>query len=143
MIAIDTNILIYAHRPEAPFHLRAKEAISRLATAGERYAIPFHCVVEFAGIVSHPKIWAVPSTAQQIQLQVEAWLEPGFAWLLVEEPPVMRTFFSLLAEGKVVGGSVHDARIASCCLFHGVKTLWSADRDFSRYAQLNVKNPLV
>jgi hypothetical protein len=45
--------------------------------------------------------------------------------------------------GRVVGGGVHDARIAALCLAHGARELWSADRDFSRFPELAVRNPLV
>ena len=40
------------------------------------------------------------------------------------------------------GALVHDARVAALCLFHGVRVLWSADRDFSRFPDLIVVNPL-
>jgi predicted nucleic acid-binding protein len=38
---------------------------------------------------------------------------------------------------------VHDARIAALCLQHGVRELWSADRDFNRFPALRTRNPLV
>jgi hypothetical protein len=41
------------------------------------------------------------------------------------------------------GSRIHDARIAAICLHHGVGELWSADRDFSAFPQLKVRNPLV
>jgi len=44
--------------------------------------------------------------------------------------------------GRVVGGTIHDARIAAICLAHGVTELWTADRDFSRFPQLKTRNPL-
>jgi predicted nucleic acid-binding protein len=49
----------------------------------------------------------------------------------------------LLLEGQVNGPAVHDARIAAICLSHGVRLLWTADRDFSRYPSLRTLNPLV
>jgi predicted nucleic acid-binding protein len=50
---------------------------------------------------------------------------------------------ALLTAGRIAGPQVHDARIAALCSQHGVRELWSADRDFSRFAKLNVLNPLV
>jgi hypothetical protein len=41
------------------------------------------------------------------------------------------------------GGLVHDARVAALCRHHGVRELWSADRVFSRFPQVTVRNPLV
>ena len=43
---------------------------------------------------------------------------------------------------QLQGAVVHDARIAALCLYHGVRVLWSADRDFSRFPNLAVANPL-
>jgi predicted nucleic acid-binding protein len=47
-----------------------------------------------------------------------------------------------LQAGRVTGARVHDARIAALCRHHGVAELWSADRDFSRFPGLPVRNPL-
>jgi predicted nucleic acid-binding protein len=33
--------------------------------------------------------------------------------------------------------------VAALCRQHGVRELWSADRDFSRFVGLAVKNPLI
>jgi len=44
---------------------------------------------------------------------------------------------------QLKGPRIHDARIAALCLHHGVSELWSADRDFSPFPQLKVRNPLV
>jgi uncharacterized protein len=50
---------------------------------------------------------------------------------------------ALLTASRVTGARVHDARIAALCRQHGVRELWSADRDFGRFSGLNVVNPLV
>ena len=50
---------------------------------------------------------------------------------------------ALLTAGRTVGPRVHDARIVALCRQHGVRELWSADRDFNRFAGLSVVNPLV
>lgn len=49
----------------------------------------------------------------------------------------------LLRSARVAGPRVHDARIAALCLQHGVRELWTMDRDFSRFARLPTKNPLA
>jgi hypothetical protein len=49
----------------------------------------------------------------------------------------------LLVAGRVVGPLVHDARVAALWRQHGVRELWSADRDFGRFAGLHVVNPLL
>ena len=49
----------------------------------------------------------------------------------------------MIADGRVTGAQVHDARVAALCRQHGVRELWSADRDFSRFTGLAVVNPLT
>jgi len=63
--------------------------------------------------------------------------------LLVELEGYWKQLSLLLGAGKVTGPMVHDARIAALCLLHGVTELWTADRDFSRFPDLKVRNPLV
>ena len=48
----------------------------------------------------------------------------------------------LIEENRLTGPAIHDARIAAICIEHGVSTLWSADRDFSKFAGLKIVNPL-
>jgi uncharacterized protein len=50
---------------------------------------------------------------------------------------------AMLLAGRVSGAMVHDARIAAICAEHGVRELWTADRDFSRFPALKCRNPLL
>ena len=49
----------------------------------------------------------------------------------------------LARAAKLSGPRIHDARIAALCLHHGVRELWTADRDFSMFPKLKTRNPLV
>lgn len=75
--------------------------------------------------------------------QIEAWLESPALVLLGETEPYWPQLKALLVKGRVSGPLVHDARVAALCLQHGVKELWTADRDFGRFAPLKIVNPLV
>ena len=110
MIAIDTNLLVYAHRRDSPWHTIARDAIAGLAEGRSAWAIPWPCVHEFLAIVTHPRIY------------VHA---------------------NCLSTGRTAWAHVHDARIAALCLTHGVRELWTHDRDFGRFPALAVRNPLV
>lgn len=75
--------------------------------------------------------------------QIDAWLESTTLVLLGESTDYWRVLRTVLANGRVTGPRVHDARIAALCREHGVRELWSADRDFNRFAGLKVVNPVV
>jgi len=63
--------------------------------------------------------------------------------LLTESATHWATLRAMLLEGRISGPRVHDARVAALCRQHGVRQLWSADRDFSRFAGFSVVNPLI
>ena len=63
--------------------------------------------------------------------------------LLSESPGYFEKLRNLAVAAKLSGPRIHDARIAALCLHHGVRELWTADRDFSVFPQLKTRNPLV
>jgi toxin-antitoxin system PIN domain toxin len=143
LIAVDTNILIYAHREDSPFHEAAFKCVKELAEGPAAWAIPWPCVHEFLAIVTHPRIYKPPTLIQQGLDQVDAWLVSPNLVLLGESDSHWPTLRALILGGRIVGPQVHDARIAALCRQHGVHALWSADRDFGRFPGLAVLNPLV
>ena len=70
-------------------------------------------------------------------------MESPWLVLLAEQQGYWPRLQDLVRRGGIVGSRVHDARIAALCLHHGVRELWSADRDFTRFPDLNVRNPLI
>lgn len=142
MIAVDTNILVYAHRKDSAFHARAAECVRGLAEGSAQWAIPWPCIHEFLAVVTHPRLFKLPTPLPVALAQVSAWQESPSLRLLAEEEGYWRVLSELLASTRVVGAKVHDARIAALALYHGVGELMSADRDFSRMGALAVRNPL-
>jgi toxin-antitoxin system PIN domain toxin len=143
VIAVDSNLLVYAHRQDSPWHDRARECIRALAEGPATWAIPWPCIHEFMNIVTHPRIYRPPSTAGQALEQVEAWTESPTLVLLSEAHGYWGVLRPLVERGRIVGARIHDARIAAICALHGVRELWTADRDFSAIPAVTVRNPLV
>lgn len=143
MIAVDTNLLVYAHREDSPWHRAASALVRKLAEGRGGWAIPWPCLHEFLAIVTHPRIFAPPTPRGQALEQVTAWLESPTLVLLRESDDHWDRLSRLLEAGQIQGPKVHDARVAAICLANGVRELWSADRDFSRFPDLRTHNPLV
>lgn len=143
MIAVDTNLLVYAHREDSPWHDKALAVMTTLANGQDLWSIPWPCAHEFLAIVTHPRIYR-PPTPMPIAIQaMRAWMESRTLRLLGESPDHLDRLEHLVLAAKATGPMVHDARIAALCLSHGVRQFWSADRDFSRFPLLKIKNPLV
>ncbi|MDX2223688.1 MAG: TA system VapC family ribonuclease toxin [Rhodospirillaceae bacterium] len=143
MIAIDTNILVYAHRHDSPFHDAADRCLAEIAESPSPWAVPWPCVHEFLAVVTSPRIFAPPTPLDFALDQVEAWLESPSLVLLSESEAHWTTLKAALAAGRISGPRVHDARIVALCRQHGINELWTADRDFSRFADLKTRNPLL
>lgn len=143
MIAVDTNILVYAHRQDSSHHREAFAALERLAEGGGSWAIPWPCIHEFLAIVTHPRIYRPPSGMGTATDAVADLLSTAGVLPLAETRDHASLLTSLLIGGSVAGPKVHDARIAAICLGHGITELWTADRDFSYFPELRTLNPLV
>lgn len=143
MIAIDTNLLVYAHREDSPWHDTAYTRILELAEGRNPWTIPWPCIHEFLAVVTHPRIFSPPTALNTALDQVEAWLESPSLVLISESEGYWGLLRSALMNGRISGPRVHDARIAALCKHHGIHELWSVDRDFGRFSGLTVRNPLV
>ncbi|GGP89694.1 type II toxin-antitoxin system VapC family toxin [Streptosporangium pseudovulgare] len=142
MIAVDTNVLVYAHRSDNEFHDRAMAKIRELAEGRSAWAIPWPCVHEFFSVVTHPRIYAPPSTSAQAIAQIDAWLTSPSLVMIGETKDHWKTLRSVIESGRVLGPMVHDARIAAVCAANGVRELWTLDRDFSRFPAPVIRNLL-
>jgi len=143
LIAIDTNVLVHAHRRDSRWHSRASDCVRGLAEGRAAWAIPWPCLHEFLAIVTHPRVYAPPSTLASAIEQVDAWMESPALVLLGESRDHWSILRGQLTAGGVHGPMVHDGRIAAICVGHGVRELLTADRDFGRFSALTTRNPLV
>jgi len=143
MIAVDSNLLVYAHREDSPWHDAAYARIVELAEGRALWAIPWPCIHEFLAIATHPRIYNPPTPLEKAIDQVEAWLESPSLVVLAESADYWPLLRPTLQTGRISGPQVHDARVVALCQQHGVSELWTADRDFGRFPGLNIRNPLV
>ena len=143
MIAVDTNMLVYAHRAESAFHTQAFACLKSLAEGSQPWGIPVSCLHEFLSVATNPKVFKPASNLEQALTQVDAWLASPQAHVLHSGSQHWQVLSDLTRKAKLQGGQFHDARIAAICIENGVTVLWSADRDFGRFKALKTVNPLA
>lgn len=142
MIAVDTNILVYAHRRESRVHEEAVEVLRALAEGNRRWAIPWPCCYEFLSVVTNRRIWrGAESSPGEAWSQLTAWIDSPSNLLLGETRGFLDILKRLVRRPRVRGPLVHDARVAAICLAHGVDALLSRDRDFALFPELTTRNP--
>ena len=143
MIAVDTNLLVYAYREDSEFHPTAMENLRPVLEGSAPWALPWPCVHEFIGVVTSGKVYKPASPLPNVIAFLESLFGSPQLHLLSESPGYFEKLRDIAQASKISGPRIHDARIAALCLHHGVRELWSADRDFSAFPQLKVRNPLV
>jgi uncharacterized protein len=143
MIALDTNILVAIHRRDSDGHAAVTRAWQVAGGDTAAWAIPWPCVHEFIGVATHPRVFNPPSTLGIALSAIEAWRARPTVRFLAEDDSYWTTLSTLVRAARITGPRIHDARIAALCLDHGVRELWTTDRDFSRFPKLRTRNPLV
>lgn len=143
MIAIDTNLLVYAHMRQSPWNQRSYALLGDLVASGATWALPVHCVSEFFAIVTHPRIYKPASKPSAALAQIDAWIASPTVCLLGEDAETWSIQRDLVRATRLIGAGIHDARIAAVCIQHDVAELWTTDRDFSQFIGLRTRNPLT
>jgi toxin-antitoxin system PIN domain toxin len=143
LIAIDTNILVYAHRLDSPYFETAGKLLGNLARDTATWAIPWPCLHEFYSVVTNPKFFVDPTPIAVAIGQIADLIKSPSLVLLTETDRHWIVLRDIVAASSIRGIKIHDAKIAAICLQHGVHEFWSADRDFSRFPELKTVNPLL
>ena len=143
MIALDTNILVYARRRESAHHDRARKLLTALAEGDEPWALPWPCVYEFLRVVTHPRVFDPPTDLDSALQDLDSLLDSPSVVLLGEGPAHAAHLLRMANAGRAVGNLAHDAHIAALLVEHGVRELWTTDRDFARFPGLQLRNPFT
>jgi hypothetical protein len=139
VIAVDTNILVYADRAEMPLHAAALAALTRLAEGREAWALPVFVITEFARVVSHPRLFDPPTPAAEALDAIDRLLASPSARLLLPGERFIQIFGDVVRASGCGGNHVFDAQIAALCVEHGARTILSQDRDFKRFADIELR----
>jgi hypothetical protein len=142
VIALDTNLLVYAHRSGAPENRSAQHAIERATEDPRGWGVALPTVAEFWMNVTHPAAAGGPSTSKQARDFLHSLLTegPGTVWLPRE--PFWTRLVQLASDLNVRGLRVFDLQIALTAFDNGATEIWTHDRDFETVAGLRVHDPI-
>jgi toxin-antitoxin system PIN domain toxin len=133
VIAVDTNVLIYAHRSETAQHPGALERLKTVAESDEPWGLPVFCIAEFVRVVTHLRVFTPPSRLQVALDFVDRLLESPSVRLLLPGEDFAKIFRRICESADVRGNLAFDAQVVAVCVEHGARDLVTADRDFARF----------
>jgi len=136
--AIDTNVLIHAHRKERAKHAQAGQLLRRLAEGTEPWGLPIFCVGEFLRVVTHHRVFTPPTSMQKGLAALESLLESPSLRLLIPGDRYWSCFHTTISQGHATGNLVFDAQIVAVCVEHGIDSLISEDRGLKRFEHIHV-----
>lgn len=142
LIAIDTNLLIYAHRAALPEHRAARRALERAANDAAGWGIALASVVEFWSVATHPAAAGRGSTPREATAFVVALTNAG-ARLWQPGPGFANRLLHAATRGNVRGARVFDLHIALTASEAGAREIWTHDTRFVSVPGLRVRDPLV
>ncbi len=137
MIALDTNVLVYAHRSELERHADASTVLRSLTEGSQPFAVPVFVLVEFMRVVTHPRYFSPPSSARQATAFLDAVLGSPACRMLVPGPGFWHRFRDLMSEHRLRGNDVYDVQIGALCQEHRVRRVVTEDRAFGRLTRLS------
>jgi uncharacterized protein len=133
VIAVDTNILVYAHREELGRHEAARRALVELAEGPRPWAIPVFCLGEFLRVITHRRLFDPPFTTDEAVEALQRVLASPSLRVLVPGDYFLPLLAEAMREAEVSGNLVFDAQIVALCREAGVSELLTEDRDFARF----------
>jgi hypothetical protein len=142
MIALDTNLLVYAHREGAPEHDRARAAVMKALDDPRGWGICVPTVAEFWSIVTHPKMPGGPSSANIVTHFFHYLITEGQGNLWTPGAGFGQRLMRWAASLKIRGKRIFDLQIALIAFEHGAREVWTHDRHFVSVPGVKVRDPL-
>jgi toxin-antitoxin system PIN domain toxin len=97
--------------------------------------------MSYLRIATHPGIFSAPLSPAEALANIEALAGLPHVRLLAEEDGFLEVYRSVAGAFPVRGNLVPDAHLAALLRQHGVRTLYTRDADFRKFAFLDVRDP--
>ena len=141
--AIDVNVLVYASDRSSPFADRALAFLERCAAQPDVFYLAWPTIMGYLRLVSHPAICREPLSPETAMDNVSGLLRLPHVRTLAEDEGFWDVYREVAGEAPTRGHLVPDAHLAALLRQHGIRTLYTNDRDFRRFDFLTVRDPLA
>ena len=141
--AIDANVLLYASDRSAVQHDAARRFLESCATNPELLCLAWPTVMAYLRIATHPGIFAEPLSPTEAMANITALLGLPHIRAVGEADGFLEAYAHVCGTNVVRGNLVPDAHVAAILFQHGVRVLYSSDRDFRKFSTLETRDPFA
>jgi toxin-antitoxin system PIN domain toxin len=139
--SLDVNVLLYASDRSSDRHPRARRFVESCAAGPEILCLTWPTLMSYLRIATHPRIFSAPLSPDDALGNVSALLGLSHVRAVSELDGFVETYRHVAGGAPVRGNLVPDAHVAAILFQHGVRTLYSSDRDFRKFQSLDVRDP--
>jgi toxin-antitoxin system PIN domain toxin len=139
----DVNVLLYASDASSPVHAQARSFVEQCAKGNDLWCLTWLTLMSFLRIATHSRIFTTPLSPEEALGNVRALVGLPQARVLSEAEDFLDVYSGVTGSFPVRGNLVPDAHLASLLRQHGVRTLFTRDRDFRKFDFLEVRDPFA
>ncbi len=139
---LDANLLLCAVDEDSPHHEASQDWLSSALNGERRVGLPWLSLGAFVRIVTNPRASRRPLSPSDAWELVEEWLSCGVTWTPGPTDHHASILGGLIRRYDLRANMITDAQIAALAVEHGL-TVYSADTDFARFAEITWINPVA
>ncbi len=140
MMLLDVNVLVYAHREDAPGHRVCHDWLLSLARSDEAFGLSDLVLSGFLRVVTHPRVFSPPSPLEAALEFVTQLRDLPNAVAIAPGPRHWGIFLDLCRRASARGNLVPDAYLAALAIESGSEWI-TTDRDYGRFPGLRWRHP--
>ena len=140
-VAVDANVLLYASDEQSPRHGAARQLLSRVAAGPDLVYVFWPVVMAYLRISTHPGVFENPLEPAAALGNVRRLVSRPHVRTPGERERFWQLFEDTVRDDVVRGNLVTDAHLVALMRESGVATIWTADRDFRRFAGITARDP--
>lgn len=141
--SLDANVLVYASDRSSPRHDAARAFLLSCAAQPDLLCLTWPTLMAYLRLVTHPRIFAAPLAPEEALANIGALLALPQARVVAEQDGFVDAYAHVTANMSVRGNLVPDAHVVAILFQNGVRTLYSSDRDFRKFASIEVRDPFA
>jgi len=141
--SVDVNVLLYASDAGCDEHPKAAEFVAACAADKELWCVAWLTLMSYMRMATHPAIFSTPLSHEEAARNVDGLLALPQLRMIDEGPGFWVRYREVAQEAPVRGNLVPDAHLVTVLRQHGVKTIYTRDRDFRKFGGLKVIDPIA